>query len=214
VKRRASSILKQQRDIGPSPSVVVAVNNNHGSIEDPTSATSHHDSLGSTHSHNEHVSSSSSSNLSKPIDDKDSSTSHQNSFNSSVPIAPPPPLPATARAVSDNESALQLALEASRREAEALKLAVRHSTDRYQDLKESHDALLEQLKEDVSSPHRINPIRSLSPPLFCPIIVYSLLSDHCLLFSSIRSLSPPPLFYPIIVSSSFLSDHCLLLSSI
>ena len=56
----------------------------------------------------------------------------------------------TSRAISDNESALQLALEASRSEAGALKLAVKHATDRYNDLKETHDALLEQLKQDVS----------------------------------------------------------------
>jgi len=157
VKRRATSILKQQmvrsEDNGAGAGPLFAMNTN-SSIEDP-STMSDHDSHTNSDSRNIHVSSG--SNNTKSINDN---TSHQQNSSSSASSIPP-----VARVVSDNESALQLALEASRSEAEALKLAVKHTTDRYQDLKESHDVLMEQLKEDVSSHAMLSMLVIITPSI-------------------------------------------------
>ena len=49
-----------------------------------------------------------------------------------------------------NEAALSLALEASRNEASALKLAYSHALEKYEETKKAYESLLDQLKEEVS----------------------------------------------------------------
>eukprot|EP01036_Dinobryon_divergens_P024174 gene24174-32599_t len=67
--------------------------------------------------------------------------------------AEPPPPPQSNGYVEDftrseNEAALAMALEASRSEASALKVALLHSNEKYEETKKAYDSLLDQLKEE------------------------------------------------------------------
>lgn len=48
------------------------------------------------------------------------------------------------------EAALVVALEASRNEASALKIAYNYANDKYNEIKSAYDKLIVQLKEEVS----------------------------------------------------------------
>jgi hypothetical protein len=54
---------------------------------------------------------------------------------------------------TENEAALTVALEASRNEAAALKIAYNYANDKYNEMKVAYDKLINQLKEDVSQSH-------------------------------------------------------------
>lgn len=55
----------------------------------------------------------------------------------------------TSLLFSQTEAALSLALEASRNEAAALKIAYNYANEKYGETKTAYDTLLEQLKEEV-----------------------------------------------------------------